>query len=249
MSWTVADQVDQLSLLPTLGATTTLPIRLPSARVDPLRGSRAREVASFACRARRADTRFSPCSTPTRHAVTTVALVWRCARSAQAPFASGMVVDASRAIAGVVLGELIGAARTTRSPAPFRGAGHTNAERRGKKGERMGVAMSIVMIAVGAILRFAVSVTTTGFNLHSIGLILMILVPSASAPITFWSAWWDSPGSGPGPATGASVASHKTARADSSRKCATVRREQRRGCAGGDRPASCQDATDESDSR
>jgi len=28
----------------------------------------------------------------------------------------------------------------------------------------MGVAMSIVMIAVGAILRFAVSVTTTGFN-------------------------------------------------------------------------------------
>ena len=44
----------------------------------------------------------------------------------------------------------------------------------------MGVALSIVMIAVGAILRFAVSVTTTGFNLHTIGLILMILAQSAS---------------------------------------------------------------------
>jgi len=32
-----------------------------------------------------------------------------------------------------------------------------------------------VVIAVGAILRFAVSVTTTGFNLHTIGLILMIV--------------------------------------------------------------------------
>jgi len=37
----------------------------------------------------------------------------------------------------------------------------------------MGVAMSIVMIAVGAILRFAVSVTTTGINLHTIGSILI----------------------------------------------------------------------------
>jgi hypothetical protein len=31
------------------------------------------------------------------------------------------------------------------------------------------------LIAAGAILRFAVSVTTTGFNLHSIGLILIIV--------------------------------------------------------------------------
>jgi ABC-type amino acid transport system permease subunit len=38
----------------------------------------------------------------------------------------------------------------------------------------MGVGTSIVLIAVGAILRFAVSVSG-GFNLHSIGLILMIV--------------------------------------------------------------------------
>ena len=54
----------------------------------------------------------------------------------------------------------------------------------------MGVAMSIVMIAVGAILRFAVSVTTTGFNLHSIGLILIILgALSLLLSIMFWSSW------------------------------------------------------------
>jgi len=45
----------------------------------------------------------------------------------------------------------------------------------------MGVGTSIVLIAVGAILRFAVSVTTTGFNIHSIGIILMVVVPSAAA--------------------------------------------------------------------
>ena len=54
----------------------------------------------------------------------------------------------------------------------------------------MGVALSIVMIAVGAILRFAVSVTTTGFNLHSIGLILIILgAISLLISIAFWSSW------------------------------------------------------------
>ena len=53
----------------------------------------------------------------------------------------------------------------------------------------MGVALSIVMIAVGAILRFAVSVTTTGFNLHTIGLILIILgALSLLISITFWSS-------------------------------------------------------------
>ena len=54
----------------------------------------------------------------------------------------------------------------------------------------MGVALSIVMIAVGAILRFAVSVTTTGFNLHSIGLILIILgAVSLLISLAFWSSW------------------------------------------------------------
>jgi hypothetical protein len=46
------------------------------------------------------------------------------------------------------------------------------------------------MIATGAILRFAVSVTTTGFNLHSIGLILMVVGALALVlSIVFWSSW------------------------------------------------------------
>jgi hypothetical protein len=39
----------------------------------------------------------------------------------------------------------------------------------------MSIGTSILLIAVGAILRFAVSVSTTGFNLQSIGLILMVV--------------------------------------------------------------------------
>jgi hypothetical protein len=54
----------------------------------------------------------------------------------------------------------------------------------------MGFGTSIVLIAAGAILRFAVSVTTTGFNLHTIGLILMIVGALALVlSIVFWSSW------------------------------------------------------------
>lgn len=39
----------------------------------------------------------------------------------------------------------------------------------------MRLGTSLLLIAVGAILRFAVSVHTSGFNVHTIGLILMII--------------------------------------------------------------------------
>ena len=39
----------------------------------------------------------------------------------------------------------------------------------------MGLGTSLVLIAVGAILRFAVHVTTQGFNLHTVGVILMVV--------------------------------------------------------------------------
>jgi hypothetical protein len=59
-----------------------------------------------------------------------------------------------------------------------------------KEADPIGVGTSIVLIAAGAILRFAVSVTTTGFNLHSIGLILMIVgALSLVLSIMFWSSW------------------------------------------------------------
>jgi hypothetical protein len=46
------------------------------------------------------------------------------------------------------------------------------------------------LIAVGAILRFAVSVTTTGFNIHTIGVILMVIgVVGLVISTLFWSSW------------------------------------------------------------
>ena len=54
----------------------------------------------------------------------------------------------------------------------------------------MGLSTSIVVIAVGAILRFAVTVTTTGFNLHTIGVILMVVgAVGLILSLVFWSAW------------------------------------------------------------
>ena len=54
----------------------------------------------------------------------------------------------------------------------------------------MGVGTSLVLIAVGAILRFAVSVTTSGFNIHTIGIILMIIgVVGLIISLFFWSSW------------------------------------------------------------
>ena len=60
----------------------------------------------------------------------------------------------------------------------------------------MGFGTSIVLLAAGAILRFAVSVTTSGFNIHTIGVILMVagalgLVLSGRARVNsriFWAA-------------------------------------------------------------
>jgi hypothetical protein len=54
----------------------------------------------------------------------------------------------------------------------------------------MAIGTSIFLIAVGAVLRFAVSVTTTGFNLHTIGLILMLAgVLGLLISLFLWSTW------------------------------------------------------------
>lgn len=39
----------------------------------------------------------------------------------------------------------------------------------------MALGTSLILIAIGAVLRFAVSVTTHGFNIHTIGVILIIV--------------------------------------------------------------------------
>ena len=54
----------------------------------------------------------------------------------------------------------------------------------------MGLGTSIFLIAVGAILRFAVSVSTTGFNIHTIGLILMIVGIVGLVISLLWITVW-----------------------------------------------------------
>ena len=61
----------------------------------------------------------------------------------------------------------------------------------------MGVGTGLFLIAVGAVLRFAVSVTTSGFNLHTIGVILMIVgAVGLLISLFFWSSWGGFGGNG-----------------------------------------------------
>jgi hypothetical protein len=56
----------------------------------------------------------------------------------------------------------------------------------------MTIGTSLFLIAVGAVLRFAVHVTTKGFNIHTIGLILMIVgVISLLLSILWLTTWAD----------------------------------------------------------
>jgi sulfite exporter TauE/SafE len=54
----------------------------------------------------------------------------------------------------------------------------------------MGLGTSLFLIAVGAILDFAVSVNTQGFNIHTIGVILMVVgAIGVVLSLIFWSSW------------------------------------------------------------
>jgi sulfite exporter TauE/SafE len=54
----------------------------------------------------------------------------------------------------------------------------------------MGLGTSLFLIAVGAILDFAVSVDTQGFNIHTIGVILMVVgAIGVVLSLIFWSSW------------------------------------------------------------
>ena len=54
----------------------------------------------------------------------------------------------------------------------------------------MGIGTSLFLIAVGAVLRFAVNVSTDGFNLQTIGMILMIVgIVGVLLSLAFWNSW------------------------------------------------------------
>jgi hypothetical protein len=54
----------------------------------------------------------------------------------------------------------------------------------------MTLGTSLVLIAVGAVLRFAVSVSTNGFNLHTVGVILMIVGAVGFVLSLLWMTLW-----------------------------------------------------------
>jgi hypothetical protein len=54
----------------------------------------------------------------------------------------------------------------------------------------MGISVSLVFIAVGAILKWAVTATTSGVNLGTVGIVLMIVgAVGLLLSLVFWSSW------------------------------------------------------------
>jgi hypothetical protein len=55
----------------------------------------------------------------------------------------------------------------------------------------MGIGVSLILIAAGAILAFAVHVSTSSaFNLHTIGIILLVVgAIGVLMSLVFWSSW------------------------------------------------------------
>jgi beta-lactamase regulating signal transducer with metallopeptidase domain len=54
----------------------------------------------------------------------------------------------------------------------------------------MGLGVSMILIAAGAILAWAVHVTSNSVNLHTIGYILLVVgIVGAVLSLVFWSSW------------------------------------------------------------
>ncbi|MGN6799539.1 MAG: DUF6458 family protein [Gaiellaceae bacterium] len=55
----------------------------------------------------------------------------------------------------------------------------------------MGIGASLILIAAGAIITFAIHVSTSSaFNLHTIGIILLVVgIIGAVMSMIFWSSW------------------------------------------------------------
>jgi hypothetical protein len=54
----------------------------------------------------------------------------------------------------------------------------------------MGIGVSLLLIAAGAVMAFAVHVSGHGFNIHTIGIILLVVgAIGALLSMMFWSSW------------------------------------------------------------
>ena len=54
----------------------------------------------------------------------------------------------------------------------------------------MGFGVGLILTAVGAILAWAVTATTSGFNVHTVGYILLVVgIVGMLISLVFWSSW------------------------------------------------------------
>jgi len=54
----------------------------------------------------------------------------------------------------------------------------------------MGISASLIFIAVGAILKWAVTASTSGVNLNTVGVVLMVVgAVGLLLSLIFWSSW------------------------------------------------------------
>ncbi len=54
----------------------------------------------------------------------------------------------------------------------------------------MGIGVSLILIAVGAVLTWAVTATTSGININTVGVILMVVgLAGLILSLLFWSSW------------------------------------------------------------
>lgn len=54
----------------------------------------------------------------------------------------------------------------------------------------MGLGVSLILIAVGAVLIWAVDVTSNGVNVNAVGVVLLIVgLVGALLSMVFWSSW------------------------------------------------------------
>jgi hypothetical protein len=58
------------------------------------------------------------------------------------------------------------------------------------KEELMGIGVSLILVAAGAILTWAVSAEASGVDLQTVGVILMVVgIVGALLSLVFWSSW------------------------------------------------------------
>jgi len=54
----------------------------------------------------------------------------------------------------------------------------------------MGIGVSLILIAAGAVLAWAVTASTHGFNIHTVGYILLVVgIVGLLLSLMFWSSW------------------------------------------------------------